>query len=252
MAEVAPMDEAMLDRGIFIPLPLAPDLEGVYSSFECNDHHSRHRRRDPELSAFNKNIDPIEKWGSIVRASRIERVPILWHNRYHRDFSNSVHPKNIHQRAATLIMDLAGYLPQQIIDTRNRNTRIRKMTETEKLALQSPGIMKVESGYQNLITTFLARYIVEYGLSEVISHKAVDMFLETNDPDEKLRAGFAIVSLAASVVVDPVEPVYQTARATGAIPHNKPASVRRLVLKRPLNPVKTYLQPIHEALLKVA
>lgn len=244
--EYAPAEEIDLPFGMSMPLPIAP----VYLDYRhykkgSNSHHRLFHGNDEKIKTPNLEIGELDerrvaRWAGLQYGSR-------WlHGRYHKFYPDGAKlPETEHQNFALAVMFSAGYIPNQAVDVQYQTPAIINVHEDMRWRLQQPGVLHQQYDRHWAIGHFFGRYILRHGLREVIESETVARFIDPmTKPNARIRLGFKIISQAAEIVLDPVEPIYQVARETGQIRPENPQTARRFLMQHFDNRQPDYFQTI--------
>ena len=129
--------QAPVDERTGIPLPIAPrsDLGSVPGEF-INWHHAFHPRLSPVL---------LTRGGRALRNSRIQRVHREQHNygeraSFHCKFTQGpAIPDDEPNQLGLCGIAIAGYLPDQVVDTWGGEPRVRAIKDWEFRRMSEPG-----------------------------------------------------------------------------------------------------------------
>ncbi len=223
-----PLDEIGLARGLPITLTIAPTgIDSRYSQ-AVDDHHgvaypSRIKELGGTILRTQTKAQEIERDDlRAIRWSRLQETERILHNRCHDAYDGVTLPLDVHKRFLVTLLYAANYIPQQAIDLSKPRPKIITLDEYMRRQLLEPGILHKQKRMEARIGYYFGRYIVNYGLAAVKETIEVSQFLEAKDALERQRLGHRIIRNAAQVVIDPVEGIYQSARAKGRISQSRP------------------------------
>lgn len=120
-----------------------------------------------------------------------------------------------------------------MLDFGGRKPRIVRLNDDIRDRLQAPGVLHQEYDKRWAIGWTFGRYIFRHGLPHIMDSDTVNLFRseQTMDPAMRLRLGFMIISEAAQIVMDPIEPFYQKARNEGRISPELPKTALRFMMQ---------------------
>lgn len=197
-----------------LPLPIIPTEHTVNPDM----HHHFHPRRSPHLQDLG---------GKAVRSVRLQRVDYkLHHNDYHGAYDGPVLPETDEEKFATVIMAVAGYVPEFGIAFRNHQPVIKRMREEDRQQLQLGGDMCVAS--LDAVRGFMRQYILSQTVESVnLSNSAIDEFITTKDPARRMLLGHTILAQITCKATEPVEETYWRANRRKLLLPGLPNNVQR-------------------------
>ncbi|HVC36698.1 MAG TPA: hypothetical protein VNE40_04650 [Candidatus Dormibacteraeota bacterium] len=221
---LAPLDEKALELGTKIALPIAqlPPYKKIYSKTKNGHHAAGFPATHPSLQGDDLRV---------IRWSRIQEGLRILHWRYHEYYDGIELPETDHQRFLSVLLYSAGYIPEWGVDVRGSQPKLIRLSEESRQALHEPGVLHQQDQMHWRIGYFFGRHILKYGLGDIREALAVSQFLETNDELKKRKLGHAVIRLAAEVVLDPIELVYQQAKSSGQIGPEQPTRALRFIMK---------------------
>lgn len=231
---------------IYMPLPIAPvEVTQRQAKYGEDDHHrlfpgEDERLKTPGLAQGELDERRGPRWAGLQYGQR-------WlHTRYHQFYPEGVElPTNEHQSFALGLLLSVGYAPQEAVDVSRRRPCIVTIDDDMRKQLQENLHQQYDRRWA--IGWFFGRYITRHGLKEVLGSGLVNEFLdEKTNSQKRLRLGFRIISQAAEVVLDPVEPVYERARKRGQISVESPETARRFLMKHFNNRQPDYFEAIEQ------
>lgn len=223
-ANPAPMDERALSLGIRIALPIAPTepRKKVYSQ-KTNGHHAAgFPAEHPDLQGDDLRV---------LRWVRVQEGLRILHWQYHEHYDGILLSETEHERFLATLLYSAGYVPAEGVDVSAAKPKVIRLTDNMLNRLHDPGVLHQQEGMHWRIGYFFGRYIIKHGLEPIKKATEVSQFLETSDHLRRHRLGHDVIRLAAEAVIDPIESVYQQARATGQISHVQPGRALRFMMK---------------------
>lgn len=212
-----PMSPVEASSGIPLPIIAAKGKSG------SNRHH---------VFFFEKDYVAGPLSVQAVRYSRLQKVGIRPHTRFHQVFEGTAMPETPADAYATTILSCAGYIPRFGIKIVDREVSISELTRTERNNLRKPGvfIMERRSNAQAKVGKFLMEYALSQDFSQ-LEQKEVEEFLSISDVkmrkndvlrQRKLRLGLRLTNKAIAQAVDPINSSYRTARKQHALRQNTP------------------------------
>ena len=223
-----PLDEIALARGLHVTLTIAPTgIDSRYSQ-EIDGHHgvaypSRIKELGGLILGAQTKAQEVERDDlRAIRWSRLQETERILHNRCHDAYDGVTLPVDVHKKFLVTLLYAANYIPQQAIDLSKPKPKIITLDEDMRRRLLEPGILHKQKRMEARIGHYFGRHIVNFGLAAVKETVEVSQFLEVKDALERQRLGHRIIRNAAQAVIDPVEGVYQSARAHGRISHSSP------------------------------
>jgi hypothetical protein len=224
-----PLDERALAFGITVPLLVAP-LEPYRKSCSrrVDGHHGAGFPGDhPGLQP-----DTVNGMGAdsrVIRWSRMQEMLRVLHDRAHSHFDHTPLPQNEHDGFQAALLHVARYIPPTSIDVRGSKWEEVRTTQEQIGQLHLPGVIHPQEHTHWKIGHFFGRHIIEHGLFAVRNTHEASRFLEA-DSRRRTKFGHDLLRLAAEVVVDPIEPFYQSARRDGLISPTMPDRALRFVM----------------------
>lgn len=222
-----PVDERALQAGLHVTLLIAPTSVDQRYSQRIDGHHgaafpSHNPAFGAELQATTLESEIARDDARAIRWSRIQEVKRILHNRCHDAYDGTVVPANEHENFAVALLNAAKYIPAQAMDFSTNKPKLITLDAAMRQRLQAPGVIHKQRRMEARVGYFFGRYIIKHGLHTVLETAEVSQFLETTNELERLRLGRRILRLASRSVTDPVEGIYQSARAQGRISRSSP------------------------------
>lgn len=203
-----------MDRLAGLPLPIVPAENPVAADW----HHHFHPKKSPLLKG--------DLGAQAVRAVRLQRTDGNDHDEYHRIYAGPPLPETDEERFATIIMAVAGYVPEHGISVRNRKPKVVKMKEEQRRHLQTSGDIKV--GCQDLIRGFLRQYVMSQPIEGIsLSDLAIEEFITTENQDRRLLIGHNILAQITDLATESVDETYWRANRQNLLLPGLPPNVRR-------------------------
>ncbi len=233
---------AFVDEVTRLPLPILPQAPPGNGGYRSNLHHAFYEKEKFE------NGTPGQR---AVRFSRLQYAPRCYHNRYHMMFSGAAMPETELEEFTLTVLGIAGYIPEQAVDTSGTEPRIVTMNKEQRRRLQLPGILRPESrhGRKAEIGQFLMRYSLAEGLEDDrVVNRTKDEFLHTTDKTQKQKLGFWLVARAIENAVEPINPLYELARRNQALRLGAAPSARLVVKHQVKLHIPDYFETLEEHL----
>ena len=213
--------------GLPLPIRLSEPPNGARFNFH-DYHHHFHPAKELRASLS----------GKALRYSRGQDVPRALHDRYHDIFSGPAVPDEESAHFKLTILACAGVVPNKVIDlSRPREFQIKTATKQEHqhfveqntIHIEQPNRIDNQTKIKNTIGKFIVCYALKQNLSDVISERVVEEFLETNNAIErKKELGNYILREVVGVALEPVIQAHNTAKEEGLAP----ASAKRRKIKQ--------------------
>jgi hypothetical protein len=219
----APIDERAAEMGIRIVLPIAQiPIQGKRRSKKIDGHHA---------SGFPHDHPELQGDARVIRWARVQEGLVSLHGRFHHFHDGTLLPRSDNELFVATLLYSAGYVSECGVDVSKRRPRIIRLNDDMLNDLHAPGVLHQQYGTHWRIGNFFARYIIQNGLEPIRETVEVAQLLEAKNESEKRRLGHDVIRLATEVVLDPVEGVYQNARAEGRISATKPPRALRFLMK---------------------
>lgn len=236
----APVDERALSLGLHIVLPIVQaSILSKRHSTKIDGHHA---------SGFPSEHPELQGVGRVIRWARVQQGRRQLHSRYHNCYDGVILPKTEQELFMTTLLYVANYVPDVGVDVSGRKARLVKLEPDIRAQLQAPGIISPQLGSEWRVGYFFGQYIMKHGLEPVKETVEAAKFLEARDQLRRYRLGHQVLRLAAEAVLEPVEGIYQTARAQGHISPTKPDRALRFMMLHFNNHQPDYFDSLHQAL----
>ena len=231
-----PLDERALSLGLHVTLLIAPTGVDRAQSQRIDGHHgAAYPASNPALGGnllpTNVEAELRRDDKRVIRWSRIQEVERILHNRCHSNYDGTTLPVDEHEKFIVMLLNAAHYIPAQAMDLSGSKPRIITLDDAMKQRLHSPGVIHKQARMEKRIGYYFGRYIVRYGLPTIQEVSEVSQFLETKDDLARRRLGNRIIRLASKAVIDPAEPLYQSARAAGRLTPQSPKRALGFMMK---------------------
>lgn len=212
---MAPTEEVL--NGVQVPLPIYPIDIGE----KWDEHHAAFESSDERLQGWNHRP---------VRWSRIQYGPQRQHRAYHRRYDGIWLPESEEQYFTMTLLNAANYMPDHAVRVSRRQGE-RKVLITDDLRsfMYKNRVFRQQRGRKWAIGFYFAHYILENGLDAIRETQEVAEFVEASSHYERQLKTYSVIRAAANVVLESVEPVYETARKKGSIRRTEPTAVRFLM-----------------------
>lgn len=210
-----------------IPYPLYPSRElppvpvGRARNIEriADWHHPFHPRQE----LIHGNLGDVA-----VRHCRIQWAEYNdHHHRYHGAFIGPALPEEPVDQFRTVVLAVAGYVPQQAIgfDSRSRPI-IKEICDSERKMLWDGRQIRVA----NLATArdFMLNYTLTRDFSD-INLGTIDEFLHTTNLNRKKELGGTLLAIAAYQAAEPMENLYRSLRRSHLLPEGYARTAGRFV-----------------------
>lgn len=156
------------------------------------------------------------------------------HEHYNPNFIGPLQPATPGRLAATVVMGLAGYVPEYCLDFSGRRPRERWLKSEEREFLWKSDELKVAC--EGEVIQFLFEYVFQQDIDHIRENE-MDEFLHTFDLSRRIFLGHCLAAKIIERAVEPFNGVYAAAHKQGLLraPVNKdrakqpPAHPRDLV-----------------------
>ncbi len=227
-----PLSPFDAETGVVLPILPVDDFQTAFG--RSNNHHAHFEHSwftdDPQIGE------------NAVCYSRLQHGPTWLHRRYHRFYSGTQLPLDVHASFATTILNQV-LIPEWAVDVSGENPQIVRPNERQLRYLQRPDTFRVESkpGRKAIIGSFLMSYALWQDLSEEET-QLIERFISIRprdarrDPEvraHKERLAARLLGKSIETAVTPVTPPFRDAHLHGRLIDNTPPSpwlvVRRFV-----------------------
>lgn len=197
-----------------------------------NYHHHFHPRTSEELGYGANGVklskgDPLRLEGYGLRFSRGQEIPIWLHNRYHDIFYGPALPTDTKSKFASTVLACAGVIPRQAIDLYSSGEYKTKDLDDKqydfirrRIYFEGAG-SKLGNSRRNVIGAFLANYILEHSVEQILDEKEVKDkvhdFLRPKSQQQRIEAGKFIIKYAIDASVAELSPLLNAAIAEGMV-----------------------------------
>lgn len=148
------------------------------------------------------------------------------HYRYNIEFDDPDYPANEQQLFTTLVMGVAGDVPEGALDFSGAKTKIRKIKPEERRLLWESGQIKIIS--ESAVREYLREYVFQQDLDHLRINE-IDEFLHTYDYDKRIYLAHALSAKIVERAVEPIESIYTERRKKGLLHPAAPNNVRDFV-----------------------
>lgn len=204
-----------LEAGTGVPLPIL----GQRSRFERDMHHAY----------FYKTLFKETLGAKAVRLSRMQLVGRHAHKAYHKEFDGTRVPENDHEAFKSVILNLAGYVPEIGVDIREEKIRkktgeiipaqvvIRSLRNAERFSFRKPGTFSAQQDSEKQKTR-LTSFIEGYADSQdfdAMRRLELEEFMDnfqTNSHDQEVRdrqlqLAFRLTAAVLTSAIEKPEPL---------------------------------------------
>lgn len=143
------------------------------------------------------------------------------HIGYNPNFIGPLQPATTSRFAATIVMGLAGYVPEFSLDFSVSKPRERRLTPEERRFLWESGQLKVACESE------VVHYLFDYVFQQDVDHireTEMDEFLHTFDLQRRIFLGHTLAAKIIERAVEPFNGVYATAHKQGLLQLRGPRS----------------------------
>ena len=136
------------------------------------------------------------------------------HEGYNPNFIGPKQPATPEQLASTIVMGMAGYIPEESLDFSGTEPKIRNLTAEERRLLWESGQVRV--GSETEVRQYLFQYVFSQGVDH-IRERELDEFLHTYNLERRIHLGHCLSAKIIERAVEPLEPMYSQARKDGLL-----------------------------------
>lgn len=232
----AGVEKTPLDSLTGLPLPLMMSWADFYLEkvrVRPNDyHHGFHPKKSLGLG-YGEGGDRLRRGsigrlsGDAVRFSRGQNVPSWIHARYHDIFYGPELPISERDKFAAVVLACAGVVPRQAIDLYTPGEfRLQSLNDKQHDFIRRRTYFEnatslTKTGQRNRIGRFLAEYILDNTIDELITEKSlkpsIDSFLRPTSEVAWSRSARDILAAGMEVSLLPLIPIYKEAEAEGMV-----------------------------------
>ncbi|MBA3758174.1 hypothetical protein H0X10_00895 [Candidatus Saccharibacteria bacterium] len=193
-----------------------------------------------------------------VRFSRLQRVQLSAHEKYHRAFDGTAFPVDENQSFGITILNCAGYIAGHSVEMSGSKPNIIETTPRMRRILRSPGILTMERRYS--YRRDIGQFLMYHAVSQRFDHVKrgqVEEFIELGaakfQTDElaqerRLRLGMRLTNIGLGIAVDGIGKKYLQARQSLALPEEAPICAWQVAKDYVAGHEPDYYDTLHENL----
>jgi hypothetical protein len=136
------------------------------------------------------------------------------HYGYNPNYIGPLQPATHRRLAATVIMGLAGFVPEYALNFKNDKPTTQRLAPEERRILWESGQLKVASEGDAL--KYLGWYIFEQDVDH-IRPTEIDEFLHTFNLERRIHLGHCLTAKIIERAIEPVDGIYAKAYKQGAL-----------------------------------
>ncbi|MDL2363538.1 MAG: hypothetical protein QFB86_04130 [Patescibacteria group bacterium] len=212
-ADFKPMSP--IEKSTGVVLPIVSDVHGG----DTNRHHGHFYKSVYESGGLGRKA---------VRSSRLQRVVVGPHTRYHRLFEGTELPYTAEAQYRLIILNCAGYVPDKgVLINDIGAARIVQLTHPQRKALRRPNIFTIERG--NPAQMDRTHFLMDYALSQNFGpekQEDIKRFLDITPEAmrlhqglraKKLQLAMRLTNIAIAEAVRPLSGEFKRAREQRAL-----------------------------------
>lgn len=214
-----------------VPLAIAPPEDGLppvgIQGFGANWHHLVYPRTRKEHTSVS---------GSALRQIRLEWTDVGEHRSFHHYFDEYMaeqweFPKTVHQRFGMVVLMAAHYVPPWAIKISREGPSYVELDEKDRQSMWKTGILRIASEYA--VYEFIRDYMLEQNLNSFVDELDIDIFLNTNDDQQRVATGNKLLEAAAEAATDDIRPTYLDVYKKRLLTPDTPKEPKELIISEP-------------------
>jgi hypothetical protein len=218
----------------FLPPPDLPPAPSA--GFRNIERHADWNHQFPKSDIRHSDIPVITDVGGLALQNlRVQWVDYDQHHKiYNFQFAGPVQPRSNSELFKTLVMGLAGSIPEMALDLSGDEPREVGLTPSQRHELWLSG--QVRPCDARSVYTYLFNHVFEQDVDH-IRFLELEEFLQTCNHQRKLYLGHCLAAKLVERAVEPIESVYRSAALNPLVPVHPRDFVKRHLTPSRFGPV---------------